>query len=75
LNFLIELILAMFAGIFKYHVGDATYYKIKMVLTFIGRVIGIIFLVYMIVLYLLFSEYEGTWFLYSLSYLHSIFNN
>jgi len=73
LNFLIELILAIFQGIFKYHIGDKTYYKIKMVLTFMVRIIGVLFLVYMIALYLLFSGYEGTWFLYSLAYLHNMF--
>ncbi len=64
----------MFNGIFKYHIGDKPYYKIKIVLTSIGRIIGVLFLVYMIVLYLLFSGYEGTWFLYSLAYLHDLFS-
>ena len=63
----------MFHGIFKYRIGDETYYKIKMPLTFIGRIIGVLFLGYMIVLYLAFSGYEGTWFLYLLAYLHSMF--
>ena len=73
MDFLLRLIVDFFAALFKFHIGDETYDKIKKVFIFIAIFFWTIVFGYMLVLYLLFSGYEGTWFLYSLNYLHSIF--
>jgi len=75
MNFLIGLLGDIVAALFKHHVGDEQYSKVKTFFTIISTIVGVIFIGYMVVLYLLFSGYEGKWFIYSLSYLHNIFNN
>jgi len=74
MDFLVRLFVNSLSGLFKYHVDDDTYNKVKKVFTFVSIIGSILILGYFLVLYLLFSGYNEAWFIYSLNYIHSLFN-
>lgn len=74
IGFLGKIIADIIGTRLKSYLGDKTYNIIKKVFIFFAVIFWTIVFGYMIVLYLLFSGYEGTWLLYSLNYLHNLFS-
>ena len=59
MNFLIGLVVDIFAALFKHHVGDEKYSKVKILFTVISTILAIVFIGYFLFVLWMFKDYKG----------------
>ena len=59
MNFLIELLGDIVAALFKHHLGDEQYSKVKTFFTIISTIVGVIIIGYFLFFFFAFQGYKG----------------